>query len=221
MRPPCGLVAEPRLRFGLQKGDRGRWQPMVSHVVVGRVVENIVGVSGAQQIEEVQPALRGPRAKPGEPFIADLRAKPVLPGMTRTGVVDADPGRCFQSRAQNILGFGNEPLVLVVQQANQLSLPSKHCLQMAYRQSLAHSTRPPRRNGSRVDGVSLGRWLSEVDAIMRGGSRCRLLKRVPTRYSRHSFQGNPARFWIRGTRWECVAPGPRITAPPTFLFRTT
>jgi hypothetical protein len=32
---------------------------------------------GAQQIEEVQPALGRPGAEPGEPVIADLRAKPV------------------------------------------------------------------------------------------------------------------------------------------------
>src|SRR5450631_1835736 len=126
MRLPGDLVAEPRLRFSLQTGDRGRWQALVSHVVVSGVIEYVIGVSGAQQIEEVQSALRGPRAKPGEPFIADLRAKPVLPGMTRTSVVHADPGRCLQSRAQNILGFGDEPLMVLVQQANQLSLRNRN-----------------------------------------------------------------------------------------------
>jgi hypothetical protein len=32
-------------------------------------------VAGTEQIEEVQPALRGARAEPGEPLIANLRAK--------------------------------------------------------------------------------------------------------------------------------------------------
>ena len=34
-------------------------------------------MAGAQQIEEIQPALRWPRAEPGEPIIADLRAEAV------------------------------------------------------------------------------------------------------------------------------------------------
>ena len=119
---PGGLVAEPCLRFSLQTGDRGRWQALVSHVVVSGVVEHVVSVAGAEQIEEVQPALRGPRAEPGEPLIADLRAKPVLPGMPRAGVVNCDPGRCFQPRAQNLVGFGDQPLMVFIQQANQLPL---------------------------------------------------------------------------------------------------
>jgi hypothetical protein len=126
MRLPGGLVAEPRLRFSLQTGDRGRWQALLSHVVVSGVVEHVVSVPRAEQIEEVQPALRGPRAEPGEPLIADLRAKPVLPGMTRAGVVHADPGRCFQPRTQNILGFGDEPIVVFVQQTNQLPLRDRN-----------------------------------------------------------------------------------------------
>src|SRR3954468_16944153 len=40
---------------------------MVAHVAVGRVVEPVVGMPGAQQIEEIQPALRGARGEPGEP----------------------------------------------------------------------------------------------------------------------------------------------------------
>src|SRR5258708_25226773 len=91
MRLPGGLAAEPRLRFGLQTGERGRWQALVSHVVVSGVVEHGVNLTGAEQIEEVQPALRGPRTEPGEPLIADLRAKPILAGMTPTGIVHGDP----------------------------------------------------------------------------------------------------------------------------------
>src|SRR5208282_6577002 len=107
---PGRLVAEPCLRFGRQTGDRGRWKALVSHVVVSGVIEHVVSMPGTEQVEEVHSALRGPRAEPSEPLIADLRAKPVLPAMPRAGVVHADPGRCFQSRAQDILGFGDEPL---------------------------------------------------------------------------------------------------------------
>ena len=45
MRLPGGLVAEPRLRFGLQKGDRGRREALVSHIVVSGVVEHVIGVT--------------------------------------------------------------------------------------------------------------------------------------------------------------------------------
>jgi hypothetical protein len=35
-------------------------------------------MTGPQQVEEIQPALRGPRAEPGETVVADLRAEAVL-----------------------------------------------------------------------------------------------------------------------------------------------
>ena len=79
-------------------------------------------MSGTQQIKEIHAALRGPSSEPGKPFIADLRAEAVLPGMARAGVVHADPGRCLQPRTQNILGFGDQRLVVLIQQANQLPL---------------------------------------------------------------------------------------------------
>jgi hypothetical protein len=43
-----------------------------AHVIKCRVVQYEVGVPGAQQVEEVQPALRCPRAEPTEMLIADL-----------------------------------------------------------------------------------------------------------------------------------------------------
>ena len=79
MRLPVGLVGEPRPWFRPQTGDRGRWQALVSHVVICGIVQHVIGMAGAQQIQEVQPAFRRPGAKPCEPVIADLRAKAVLP----------------------------------------------------------------------------------------------------------------------------------------------
>src|SRR5208282_51710 len=78
------------------------------------------------------------RAEPSEPLIADLRAKPVLSGMPRAGVVHRDPGRCFQSRAQNILGFGDEPRVVLVQQADQLPLRDRNPHRSQKRQQPGH-----------------------------------------------------------------------------------
>ena len=95
---------------------------MFAHIGVGCVIQCVIGMTGAEQIEAVQPVLRGPRAEPGKPLIADLRTKPVLPGMARAGIINADPGRRLQPRAQNSLGLGNEVSVVLVRQANQLPL---------------------------------------------------------------------------------------------------
>jgi hypothetical protein len=118
---PGGLVAEPCLRFGLQTGDRGRGQALVSHVVVSVVVEHVVSVAGAEQVEEVQPALRRPRAEPGKPLIADLRAKAVRRFMPRAGVVHRYPRRRLQSGAQHVPRFGHEVILLVGQQPLDLT----------------------------------------------------------------------------------------------------
>ena len=59
MRQPRRLIGEACLRFGHQAGDqRAPDRCMLSHVAVSRVIEHVIGMTGAQQIEEVQPALR-------------------------------------------------------------------------------------------------------------------------------------------------------------------
>ena len=58
MRQPCLLISEACLRFGHQAGDRHCRQSMLSHIAVRFIVEHVIGVAGAQQIEEVQPAFR-------------------------------------------------------------------------------------------------------------------------------------------------------------------
>ena len=74
-------------------GDKGsKVHYAIRDLIEGRVVQHEAGMSGAQQIEEVQPALRWPRAEPGEPVAADLRAITVGPGVPRAGVVNGDVG---------------------------------------------------------------------------------------------------------------------------------
>ena len=48
-------------------------QSMLAHVVQGRIINHIVGVTSAQQVKEVQTALAVRRAEPGERVVADLR----------------------------------------------------------------------------------------------------------------------------------------------------
>ena len=78
-------VSIGRLR---QPGDQGCGQSTAAHVVECPVIQHKIGMTAAQQIEKVQPALRSARAEPGEAVVADLRAEAVLGLMPRTGVVD-------------------------------------------------------------------------------------------------------------------------------------
>ena len=79
-------------------------------------------MAGAQQIEEVQPALRWPCAEPGEPVVADLRAEAVRYFVPCAGVIDRYPGRGLQSGAQHVAVFGKEVVMLLGQQALDLAL---------------------------------------------------------------------------------------------------
>ena len=102
--------------------DDGPGQGTAAHIVQRRFVDDVVGVSGAQQIEEVQPALARPGAEPGEVVIADLRAEAVLACVARAGVVHRDPGRRLQARPQHVTVLGEEPILSGDQQAHHLSL---------------------------------------------------------------------------------------------------
>jgi len=64
MRLPGRLIGKHRLRLFGQPGDQGCGQSTVAHVIERRVVQHEVGMAGAQQIEEIQPALRWPCAEP-------------------------------------------------------------------------------------------------------------------------------------------------------------
>ena len=72
MRLPGGLIGEPCLSMGGQPMDDGPCQGTATHIVQRCLIDDVVGVSGAQQIEEVQPALARPSAEPGEIVVADL-----------------------------------------------------------------------------------------------------------------------------------------------------
>ena len=88
---PGGMISKDRFRRSGQPGDEGGRQCVVAHIGEGHVVQHEVGVAGAQQIQEVQSALRLPRAEPGEPVIADLCAEAVARLMPSSGVIDRYP----------------------------------------------------------------------------------------------------------------------------------
>ena len=75
-------------------------------------------MAGAQQLEEVQPALAGCCAKPGEVVVADLRAGAVRGLVAGSGVIDRDPSGLRQPGAQHVASLIEKALVAMDEQAH-------------------------------------------------------------------------------------------------------
>ena len=108
MHLPGRLIGELRLPVFRKLIDDRPGQGTPTHIVQRRLVDDVVGVSGTQQIEEVQSALAGPRAEPGEVVVADLSAEPVLAGVASAGVIHRDPGRRLKANPQHVTGLDEE-----------------------------------------------------------------------------------------------------------------
>jgi hypothetical protein len=111
MLHPSLLIGKlPPLVRGQSLDERSR-QGMFAHVLQGCIVDRIVGVTSAQQVEEVEAALAARCAEPGEvvpgssPGTADLRANTIGTAMARAGVVDGDPVGRFQAGTQHLAGL--------------------------------------------------------------------------------------------------------------------
>ena len=123
----AGRMIGELFRRGVGKsGYHGTGERAPAHVGERRVVDDVVGVPGAQQVEKVQPALALPRAKLGEIVIADMGAEPVPPGMPCAGVVHRHPGRCRKSRPQDLAALRKETLLSLDQQPRHLPLRNRH-----------------------------------------------------------------------------------------------
>ncbi len=105
-----------------QACDQRAGQGAAAHVVECLVVDDVVCMAGAQQAEEVQPALARRGAEPGEVPVADLRAGAVRAPVPRAGVVHRDPARRLQPGAQHVAGLGDEAVLAGDQQPHQLAL---------------------------------------------------------------------------------------------------
>src|SRR3954468_13039842 len=77
-------------------------------------------MTGAQEFQEVQPALAGRGAEPGEVVVADLRAGPVRGLVAGPGVIDRDPGGLRPPGAQHIASLIEKTLVTLDEQAHDL-----------------------------------------------------------------------------------------------------
>ncbi len=91
---PDGMVGQQRQRRARQRA--------LPHVGQRRVVDDVVRMSGAQALQEVEPALRPRGPEPGEVVVADLRAEPVAAPVARPGIVDRDPAGGLEARPQHV-----------------------------------------------------------------------------------------------------------------------
>jgi hypothetical protein len=100
-----GKTLNPVTRFG-QTGDQRGSQSAAAHVVEGPVVQHEVGMTGTQQVEEVQPGLRRSRAEPGEAVVADLCTKPFL-ALCRVPVSSTDTQGDVSNPVRNTSRFSS------------------------------------------------------------------------------------------------------------------
>src|SRR6266581_7598664 len=93
MLAPGGRVREMLVRMLVQSCDDRAGQVPSAHVAERRSIDDVVGMAGPQQVEEIEPALRLRGAEPGEMLVADLRADAIGGFVASPGIVDRNPGR--------------------------------------------------------------------------------------------------------------------------------
>jgi hypothetical protein len=91
MRLPGRRIGKLLVRVFRQASDDGSGERTLAHVAQCHIIDHVIGISGAQQIEEVPAALAIGRAEPGKVFVADLGAKAVGGFMSRPSVVGDVP----------------------------------------------------------------------------------------------------------------------------------
>src|SRR5215204_2560062 len=87
MGVPDLLVGEVAVRMIDQASDHVRGQRAFAHVSERLGIEDVIVVAGAQQLEEIEPALEGGGTKPGEMRVADLRTEAIGGFVPRASVV--------------------------------------------------------------------------------------------------------------------------------------
>ena len=122
MAPPRRLVGKLPLPVRGQLPDHRSGQGVLTHVVQRRLVDDVVGVTGAQQVEEVQPALAAGRAEPGElslPICVHTALAPRWRAPVSSTVIQ--PHVCSPARSTSRI-FRQEVVLPVDQQAHHLPL---------------------------------------------------------------------------------------------------
>ena len=122
MRLPAQAIGEAAVEVAGEPGNRRRGEMMLAHIGQGLGVDHVILVTGAQQFEEVAPALRAGGAEPGEVCVADLGAEAVLRLVARRGIIHRDPGGARQAGAQHLARLAEKPVLPGDQQPHHLTL---------------------------------------------------------------------------------------------------
>lgn len=121
MRRPRRPVGEVLGRMSGEQIDDFARQVVLAHVGETRRIDQMRGIAGVEQLQEVQSALGARGRKRRELVVADLRAHAVLGLVPRTGVIDRDPGGFIEARAQNITCLVEKGVLVVDQQSHELA----------------------------------------------------------------------------------------------------
>jgi hypothetical protein len=105
VRLPARSIGEAPGRVRGQPVDHRPREAVRAHVREGVVVDDVLVVTGAQDLQEVPPALREAGGEEGEAVVADLRRHPVARPVAGAGVVDGEPARRRQAGAQHHRGL--------------------------------------------------------------------------------------------------------------------
>jgi len=137
---PSLLIGEVAVGVFGQASEHMGGQRAFTHVGQRRSINDVIAVTGAQQIEEVEPALRGRGPEPGEVFITHLGAEAVAGFVARASVVHRNPGGARQALAEHVAGFVEEAVLPLDQQAQDLALGDQNaeCLQQRYQSRCRH-----------------------------------------------------------------------------------
>jgi hypothetical protein len=122
MRVPGRGVGEGADRMGGEARHERSGEAMLGHIDQGRVVDDIIGMAGAQAVQKVQAAFRLRRLERGEEVIADLGADAVAALVARAGVIDADPVRRRQPRAQHVARLVEKIILAGDEKPDELTL---------------------------------------------------------------------------------------------------
>lgn len=114
------VVDEMLLGRLCQPCDHRPGQSAIMHIGQRLGIDDVIGVAGTQQIKEVQPALAGAGAEPGEVVVADLGADAIGRFVACAGIIYAHPGGSGQASPPHILGFGEEAALPGDEQAHHL-----------------------------------------------------------------------------------------------------
>jgi hypothetical protein len=123
---PVRIFGKAPRSGGEQSGDDAFRYAVFDQVGQRRSIDHVVGMAGAQQVQEVQPALRRAGGEPSEVVVADVRGVFIAPGVPGAGVIDRHPGGGCQPGLQDGVLLAVESILVGRQEGDDLTLGNAH-----------------------------------------------------------------------------------------------